>query len=517
MKPKAFFADLGKGIAEIFRGKKDPENLFRLNGRPPFFKALPFGIQHVLAMFAANITPIIIVFSVLGLLGTDFAVYSMLGALFMAGIGTMIQLFIGARLPIVIGTSFTFVPIFITIGLSAGGGEAAYYTIMGSIIIGGLFAGVFSIFYRFWGRIIKPIVPAIVVLGIGMSLLASGANQFFGGTTIISNVISTGDTGTGIPYFAYLIVALVTIVAALLWSLFVKGVWKNINIVVGIAVGYIVACCIPGMVDFSRMALDTSHLVGPQGIFDFPHFLDFSKLRFDPTAIILTCICFIVAIVEAIGDTTALANAGLDRDPSKRELGGTLLFDGLNSSLGACFGALPLTTFSQNVGIVAQTKVVNRFTIFIGSLFLVFASFFPPIANFIYTIPDVVIGGTMVILFGSIAVIGMKSISELGWSDKNIMIVSLSVCLGFGITIANVTLGDGSLAMTTSLFGKLGVQWLGDLLSNNVLNMFVLSIILSWALPDDMHIKLFHRKKNVTQAVEGPIEETGRSEETSEK
>lgn len=494
MNIKSFFIDLKDGITSIFKGKSHKDNLFNLNGRVPLKSAIPFGIQHVLAMFAANVTPIIIVFSVLGLNGTDFAIYSMLGALFMAGIGTIIQLLIGARLPIVIGTSFTFVPIFITIGLSSGGGEAAYYTIMGSIIVGGLFASIFSLLYRFWGKIIKPIVPAIVVLGIGLSLLSSGANQFFGGTTVISNIITTGQTGTGVNYIWYIVIALITVSVALLWSLLIKGVWKNINIIVGIIVGYIVSCFIPGMVNFSIMKIDASHLIGPNGIFDFPHILNFSKLKFELVPCILTCICFIVAIVEAIGDTTALSLSGLNRNPTNRELSGTLFFDGLNSAIGASFGALPLTTFSQNVGIIAQTKVVNRFTIFIGSLFLVIASFFPPIANFIYSIPDVVIGGTMIILFGSIAVVGMKSISELKWSDKNIMITAISVCLGFGITIANVSASNGNIYLTTSLFSSLGLGWVGDLLSNNVLNMFVISIILSWVLPDNMHISFLKKK-----------------------
>ena len=491
----SFFGDLGNGIKSVFKGPASKDNLFNLDNRVPLKNAIPFGIQHVLAMFAANITPIIIVFSVLGLLGTDFAIYSMLGALFMAGVGTIIQLLIGARLPIVIGTSFTFVPIFITIGLSAGGGEAAYYTIMGSIIVGGLFATIFSLFYRWWGRIIKPIVPAIVVLGIGLSLLASGANSFFGGTSVITNVIQTGETGTGVAYYWYIIVAVVTIVAALLWSLLIKGVWKNINIIVGIIVGYIVSCCIPGMVDFSGLTIDSAALVGPHGVFDYPHILDVTKLIFSPVPCVLTSVCFICAVIEAIGDTTALAVSGLNRNPTPRELGGALAFDGINSTIGALFGALPLTTFSQNVGIVAQTKVVNRFTIFIGAMFLLIASFFPPIANFIYSIPDVVIGGTMVILFGSIAVIGMKSISEISWTDKNIMITAISVCLGFGITIANVTIGD-HVALSVTLFKSLGVDWLGDLLSNNVLNMFILAFILSWALPEDMHISLFHKKEN---------------------
>ena len=493
------FSDLGSGIKNIFKGPASKDNLFRIDNRVPFKSAIPFGIQHVLAMFAANITPIVIVFGYIGLLGENFAIYSMLAALFMAGIGTIIQLFIGARLPIVIGTSFTFVPIFMTIGHSVivnGGTSAdAYYTIMGSIIVGGLFATIFAMLYKYWGRLIKPIVPSIVVLGIGLSLLASGANGFFGGTEVIKGIIENGTTPTGVPYFCYIIVAFVTIIAALLWSLMIKGVWKNINIIVGIAVGYIVACCIPGMVDFSKLAIDSKALVGPHGIIDYPHLINFTKLQFSLVPCILTSVCFIVAIIEAIGDTTALAISGLNRNPTSRELGGALVFDGLNSTIGAVFGALPLTTFSQNVGIVAQTKVVNRFTIFIGAVFLVFASFFPPIANFIYSIPDVVIGGTMVILFGSIAVIGMKSISELGWSDKNIMITAISVCLGFGLTIATVTLENGATAMSVGLFNKLNLEWLGDLLSNNVLNMFLISFILSWVLPEDMHISLFHKKE----------------------
>ena len=489
MTPKQFFVEIGVGVKNVFVGKANDDNLYALDGRPKLTSALPFGIQHVLAMFASNIAPIIIVFEAIGLLGTDFSIYSMLGALFMAGIGTIVQLLIGARLPIVIGTSFTFVPIFITIGINAGGGEAAYYTIMGSIIAAGGIATFLVIFFRYWSRLIKPIVPAIVVLGIGLSLLASGANQFLGGSSIIASVIATGNTGTGVPYYAYILVALATILAAFLWSLLVKGIWRNIYIIVGIAVGYIISCCIPGMVDFSRLAIDTNNLVGAHGVFAYPHFLDFSRLIFDPAAIALTSICFIIAIVEAIGDTTALAQSGLGRNPTRWELGGALLCDSLNSTVGACFGAMPLTTFAQNVGLVAKTKVVNRFTIFLGALFLVLASFFPPVANLIYTIPDCVMGGTMVVLFGSIAVVGMKEIAELGWSEKNMLIVGLSLCLGFGVSIANVTLGNGNLASSVSVFHSLGIGWLGNLLSNNVLNMFILAILLSWIVPDSFHVK----------------------------
>lgn len=471
-----FFKDLGRGIASIFKGPAHNDNLYRLDNRVPLSRAIPFGIQHILAMFAANITPIIIVFGARGLLGTDFATRAMLSALFMAGIGTVVQLFIGARLPIVVGTSFTFVGVFIamTNGIT---GEDAYYTIMGSIMVGGLFIAVLAFLYRFWGKIIKPIVPAVVVLSIGLSLMEAGATQFVGGASLLGSIV--GGTTPAVPYYCYIIVAVVTILAALLWSLLMKGVWKSINIVVGIAAGYIVACCIPGMVDFSGMAIDGAHLVGSHGVFSFPMFLDFSKLIFKPVPILMTCICFLVGSVEAIGDSSALTETGLGRLPTSREFTGLLASDGLISAVGACFGSLPLTTFSQNVGIVSQTKVVNRFTIFLGSCLLILAGFFPPIANFLYTIPDCVLGGTMVILFGSITVVGMKMAAEQGFSEKNIMILSLCLCLGFGLTLAK----DFYTVLESYGLGNLGA-----ILGNPTINMFVLAIILSWVLPDNMHI-----------------------------
>ena len=494
-----FFKDLGQGIKNVFKGPAEKGNLYTLDNRAPIGRAIPFGIQHVLAMFAGNIAPIIIVLAAIGLNNTNFATYSILGALFMAGLGTIIQLLIGSRLPVVAGTSFAFVPILCAIGIDAGGGEAAYYTILGSILVGGVFAIVFSLLYRFWGRLVKPIVPAIVILGVGLSLVASGANSFFGGETVIQSVITTGETSTGVPYFCYIIVALVTIITALIWPLFFKGVWKNINIIVAIAVGFIVSCCIPGMVDFASMAIDTNELVGAHGIFDFPHFIDITKLRFELVPCLLTGTCFIVTIIEGIGNTTAVAKAGLEREPTKREIMGAITADGINATIGAFFGALPLTTFSENVGIVAQTKVINRSTIFVGALFLILAGLFPPIANFILAIPDVVIGGTMVVLFGTIVVIGMKTISEIGWSDKNIIITAVSVCVGFGITVATVSTGLG-IAKSVSLFDGLGVGWLGDLLSSCVLNMFIIAFILSWVLPEDMHISRFHRKNKTDKA-----------------
>ena len=492
---KRFFADLGKGVKSVFKGPASKDNLFALDNRVPIGNAIPFGLQHILAMFVANITPIIIVFAAIGLLDSELGVQALLGAVFMAGVGAIAQLLIGVRLPVVLGTSFTFVPVLLTIGTSTAAASdpvTAYYTIMGSLIFGALFAIVFSLFYKWWGKLIKPIVPAIVVLGVGLSLLTSGANSFLGGTTIINNIIMNGETGAPVPYFCYIIVAFATLITSLLWSVFMTGVWKNLSVVAGIVVGYILSCCFPGMIDFSGLAI--TEFVGSHGVIDYPHLINLTRIRFELVPCILTSVCFIATIIEAIGNTDTTAKIAMGRKSTSREINGGLIIYGANSAIAALFGAFPLTIYAQNVGIVSQTKVTNRFTIFLGAAFLVIASFFPPIANFLFTIPDVVIGGSMVILFGSIAIIGMKSISEIGWSDKNITITALSICLGFGMTIATVTVGGGT-AMSLDLFNKLGVGWLGDMLSNNVLNMFVIAFILSWVLPEDMHISLFHKKE----------------------
>ena len=479
-----FFNDLKEGITSVFKGSAKQENLFGLNGRPPLAKAIPFGLQHVLAMFVANITPLLIVFGAIGIVNTPIATQAILGSLFMAGVGTVIQLLIGARLPIVIGTSFTFVGVFITIGLSAGGGIEGYYTILGSVLVGGLIASFLCLFIRWWGKLIKPIVPCVVVFAIGLSLVQSGATQFLGGAGTLGS-LAGGETSS-VPYYCYLIVAFITLLSAILWQIFAKGVWKNLNIIFGIAVGYIVCLCIPGMIDFSALKVENV-----QDVITYPHFANVSQFRFKLVPIVLTTVCFLMAVVEGIGDTNALCAGGLGRRPTNREITGVLVFDGFNSFLCSFFGTLPLTTFSQNVGIVAQTKVINRFTIFIGAVFLVVASCFPVVANFLLTIPDCVLGGTMVILFGSIAVVGMKMCGEVGFSDKNVLILSLSICLGFGLTLVS----DFFAFLQSS-----GLQAVSDLFSNNVLNMFLVAFILSWALPDDMNFTW--RKKVSTPAQE---------------
>ncbi len=501
MSIKMVFADIGAGLKDVFKGPSSAENVFQLDGRVPLRKAFLFGLQHVFAMFAANITPLLIVFSSLGLNSTnsELAVNAMMAALLMAGLGTMFQLLFGARLPIVIGTSFTYVPVFLTIASAviSGGGtaEEAYYTIIGSCIIGGLSIAVLAFFYKFWGWLLKPVVPAVVVLGIGLSLLSSGAADFFGGSAVLAAVDSNGMVGN-VPFFAYILVATITTMAAICWSIFIPGLYKRLNIIAGILLGFALACCIPGMVDFS--ALKITAFAGLHGVVGSPTLIDFSKIRFETVPCLMTFLCFLASSVEAIGDASSLAKIGAGRNPTNRELTGCLVTDGLNSALGACFGSFPQTTYAENVGIVAQTKIVNRFTIFCGAAILIVASFFPPIANFIYTIPSCVVGGAMVILFGSIVAIGMKMVAELGWTEKNILIVSLCAGLGFGMSIVGPLVSTSTVINGTVASGalvRMNLPYLAGILNNCVINMFVLALILSWVLPDDMTFHNLGKKR----------------------
>jgi uracil-xanthine permease len=495
---KAFFQDIGHGIKEMFKGPEDPNNVYNLNGRTPLRRALPFGLQHVFTMFAANVTPFLIVFAALGMTQTIEAKQAMMAALFVAGLGTLMQLLFGSRMPMVIGTSFTFVPIFIVIGntVMTNGGSAvdAYYTILCASVVGGLVVALWSFFYKYWGRLIKPIVPGIVVLAIGLSLLSAGATDFLGGSGVLSYMASNGGATEIAPYWLYVLVAVISLAAAIGWNLLIPGVYKNLNIMFGILFGYAVSCFIsiayPGFVDFSGLTSISG--VGPNGWIGTPTFVPLSTLfaHFDWVPTIMTTLCFLASTVESIGDSSSIAEMGLGRKVTTREVTGTLVCDGFNSAFGACFGSFPLTTYSQNVGLVAQTKTVNRYTIFIGSLFLILASFFPPIASFIYTIPGCVIGGCMVILFGSIAVIGMKMCGEAGWSDKNILILSVTLCLGFGISISSAFI-EAMNAVN---------PYLGGVFQNNVIMMFLVGFILSWVLPDSMEIKIFHKKKNDGEA-----------------
>lgn len=427
------------------------DNIYTLDGRVPIGKAVPFGLQHILAMFVANIAPIIIVTGACGLTESQTAMLIQ-SAMLIAGIGTLIQIFpiwrIGSGLPIVMGISFTFVSILCFIGATYG-----YGTVMGAVLVGGLIEGVLGLFAKYWTKIISPIVAASVVTAIGFSLLSVGASSFGGGS-------GSENFGSAQNW----ILGTVTLLACILFNLFAKSYFKQLSVLFGLIVGYILAVCM-GMVDFSAMT-DTPILA-------VPRFLPF-QMEFNPNAIITVVLIFLVSATETIGDTWALASSGLKRDVTAKETAGAIACDGVVSSISSLFGCLPITSFSQNVGLVAMTKVVNRFVIATGAIIMILAGIFPIFGAVLATLPNAVLGGCTLMMFGTIVISGIQMIGKCGFIQRNITIAALSLSIGLGFT------------QVPEVF-HIFPQMIQNVFAQNcVAVVFVVAIVLNLVLPKDM-------------------------------
>lgn len=386
-------------------------NIYKLNGQVPLGKAIPFGIQHILAMFVSNLTPIILIGTASGL---DQAKTALLlqNAMFIAGIATLIQLYpvwrIGSGLPIVMGVSFTFVTI-----LTYVGGTYGYGAVVGAVLIGGIMEGTLGLLAKYWRKIITPVVAAAVVTTIGYSLLTVGIRSFGGGYT--------EDFGSP----KNLILGTVTLVACLLFNIFAKSFWKQLSVLFGLVVGYILAS-VMGMVDFSGI------LEG--GFIALPSLLPVMP-EFHVGAIVSVAIIFLVSAAETIGDTSALCATGLEREVSEKEISGSLACDGFASTLSGLFGCPPVTSFSQNIGLITMTKVVNRFAIMTGAVCMLLAGLFPPIGAFFASLPDAVLGGCTIMMFGSIMVSGVQMLARAGFNQRNTTIAALSLSVGIGLPL----------------------------------------------------------------------------------
>lgn len=432
-------------------------NIYRLEGRVPIGKAIPFGLQHILAMFVSNLAPITIIAGASKTPLTPAQLGMLLqNAMFVAGIATMIQLYpiwrIGSKLPVVMGVSFTFVTMLSTISANYG-----YPAVVGAVLVGGLFEGTLGLMAKYWRKIITPIVAASVVTAIGFSLFTVGARSFGGGYN--------DDFGSA----QNLILGTVTLAACLLWNIFAKGYLKQLSVLAGLVVGYILAITM-GKVDLS--------MIMSGGIISLPHLMPF-KPEFYPGAIISACIIFLVSAAETIGDTSALVAGGLNRKITGEEISGSLGCDGYGSVISGLFGCPPVTSFSQNVGLVNMTKVVNRFTIMTGAACMILAGLLPPVGNFFASLPDAVLGGCTIMMFGTILTSGIQMVADCGFSQRNITIAALSLSIGIGFTTASeVGIWDIFPPMIQSVFS-----------ANVVAVVFVVSIILSLILPKDMDVK----------------------------
>ena len=433
----------------------DIANIYRLDGQVPVMKAIPFGLQHILAMFVANLTPITLIAAAGGLKQAEIAIL-LQNAMFVAGIATLIQLYplwkVGSRLPIVMGVSFTFVTVLSTVAANYG-----YPAVVGAVLVGGIMEGTLGLLAKYWKKIISPIVAASVVTAIGFSLFTVGTRSFGGGYS--------EDFGSA----QNLILGTITLLVCLVWNILAKGYWKQLSVLAGLIVGYIVAIFM-GKVDLS--------VIFSGGIISFPKFLPYVP-EFHPGAIVSVAIIFLVSAAETIGDTTAMVSGGLERDITTEEISGSLACDGYASAFSSLLGCPPVTSFSQNVGLIAMTKVVNRFTIMTGAVCMILAGLLPPVGNFFASLPDSVLGGCTIMMFGTILTSGIEMIAKAGFTQRNITIAALSLSIGIGFTAASeIDIWHIFPQLLQSVFS-----------ANVVAVVFVMAIILNLVLPKDMEIK----------------------------
>ena len=428
-------------------------SIYELDGRVPVLKAIPFGLQHVLAMFVANITPIIILANVVGI-GTETSSALIQNCMIIAGIGTLVQLYpiwrIGSRLPIVMGISFTFLSLAIAIATTQGMG-----TLMGAVIVVGLVEVFLVLFPNQWTKLIPHVVAATVVTAIGFSLLPIGANSFAGGQ-------GAADFGSANNW----IIGSVTLLACLVTQVFARGFLRSLSVLVGLAVGYVLSVCM-GVVDFS--ALNQVDVVA------LPSFMPFTP-EFHLDAILAIVCVYLVSATETIGDTSAICSGALGRNVQNREMGSSVACDGFVSTVAGLFGCTPITSFSQNVGLATMSKVINRSTIAVGAAIMIIGGLFPAVGTILTTIPQPVLGGCTIMMFGSILFAGFGMLAKSGFSQRNMIIVSLSLSVGLGFT------------QTTGLFAIFPKIVQTVFAENCVAVVFLLAVLLNLILPKEKDV-----------------------------
>ena len=430
-------------------------SVFELNGIPSFGQALPLALQHVVAMIVGCVTPSIIVAGVAGINAGD-RVILIQAALFCSAISTLLQLFpfikfrnfqLGSALPVILGISFAYVP-----SMQAIAGTYDIATILGAQVVGGVIAIIVGFCIKKIRVLFPPLVTGTVVFTIGLSLYPTAVNYMAGGT-------SSDHYGSWQNW----LVAFFTLAVVTGLNHFAKGFLKLASILIGIIAGYLLA--IPfGLVDLSG--------VQSAGLFQLPQPLHFS-ISFEPSACVAIGLLFAINSIQAIGDFSATTSGSMNRMPEDKELQGGIIMYGISNILCAFFGGLPTATYSQNVGIVTTTKVINRCVMGLAAIILMIAGFVPKFSGLLTTIPQCVLGGATISVFASIAMTGIKLIFQQEMNFRNTSIVGLSVALGMGITQASASLASFPEWVTT-VFG-----------SSPVVVATLMAIILNVILPKE--------------------------------
>ena len=440
-----------------------PEQLRDPEYTPPLGQAIPLGIQHVLAMFISNVTPAIIIAGAAGFgygsNSPDFPemIYMMQMSMLFAGVATLFQTIgfgpVGARLPIVQGTSFAFIPIMIP--LVAGKGVEAMGVIMCGVIVGGIFHACLAPFVGRLRFALPPLVTGLVVTMIGLALIKVGIQYAAGGVP----AMGTPEFGSLQNWF----IAGVVIVATLGFKFYTRGVLSVAAILVGLVVGYVVAFFM-GMVSFDN--------IGRAAYFQFPTPFHFG-FEFSMAAVIGFCLMAFISAIETVGDVSGITKGGAGREATDDEIEGATWADGIGTAVSGFFGALPNTSFSQNVGLVAITGVMSRRVVTYGAILLIVAGLIPKIGAIISTIPIEVLGGGVIVMFGMVASAGVRMLSEVNWNRRNMVIFAISLSLGLGLQLVPDALQH--------LPGTAKV-----LLTSGLLPAAILAIVLNLVIPEEI-------------------------------
>ena len=414
---------------------KQPGSIFELNGVPKFSQALPLALQHVVAMIVGCVTPAIIISGVAGL-EDESRVILIQAALVVSALSTLLQLFpigkqnefrLGSGLPVIMGVSFAYLP-----SMQAIAGDFNIATILGAQIAGGCVAILVGLSINKIRRFFPPLIAGTVVFTIGLSLYPTAINYMAGGT-------SNPNYGSWQNW----LIAVFTLVVVTLLNHFGKGILKLASILIGIIAGYLVSLPF-GMVNFEA--------IGEAGVFQLPKIMHFG-IEFEISSCVAIGILFAINSIQAIGDFSATTIGSMDREPDNKELKGAIVGYGISNIIGAFLGGLPTATYSQNVGIVTTTKVINRCVLGLAAVLLLFAGLVPKFSALLTPIPQCVLGGATVSVFASIAMTGMKLVMSEDMNYRNTSIVGLAAALGMGVSQASSSLSTFP-AWVTTIFGK---------------------------------------------------------------
>ena len=432
---------------------------YHLDGVPSLKEAIPLGLQHVLAMFVSNITPLIIVAGALNM-PAETKTFLIQCTMFVAGLNTMIQAYtlgpIGAKLPIVVGTSFAFVPVALSIGTQYG-----YEAILGAALVGGIFEAFIGLIIKKIRRYFPPVVTGVIVLSIGLSLLPTGVSSFAGG-------VGASDFGS----FSNLFLGMIVLITVIYFKQFTKGITSTGAMFIGTVIGFIVAIFM-GKVDLS--SLNTA------GYFNLPKPFTYG-FSFHLDACLAMVMMYIVSAVETVGDMSGVTMGGANRELTDRELSGGILADGIGSCIAAAFSILPTTSFSQNTGLVTMTGVMSRFVVGVGAAFLMLGAFIPKVGAILSIVPASVIGGSLVMVFAMISISGINLITKEPLKGRNALILSVSLGLGYGLGSVPQALNNFPESVRL-IFGGSGIVVSGSI-----------AVILNLILPPDEEISKFIKK-----------------------